>query len=387
MSQYIEISGVKFPITNTPEFPYLYYNNNYSNLEEADNSDYNLAFNNKYYKKKFGIKFNKAEHIIGIVLVEEGNNFGQWTRINENYEPCEFNPEHKSWSNVSEIENENGFFIKIPITWVKNEIIENGTYAGKSCWWIADGEYPGFHIHPAFYNNSGKPSELLISKYLASRTKINYVSKVRSIEVSNKEYLKNNTFNEAKQLCEDEGYRLYSIYDHHFLARMILIQSGNADLYYWNKKTNEIWYKDGTNYSSFLDIKNIFGYYFMWLDKIERTEDGCYGITKNNGSSEIINTGEKCPRETWIHMTNCSMKKSNNYDLGDLFLANKYNLPNKTGSFGDGQKIASSAGSVALAYWNPTDTSGDPGMFSYYFASKTDLSGRNDSYFRMAKNI
>lgn len=52
MPQYIKISGVKFPTTNEPEFPYLYYNNNYSNLEETDNSDYNLAFNNKYYKKK-----------------------------------------------------------------------------------------------------------------------------------------------------------------------------------------------------------------------------------------------------------------------------------------------------------------------------------------------
>lgn len=52
MFQYIKISGVKFPITSEPEFPYLYYNNNYSNLKEADNSDYNLAFNNKYYKKK-----------------------------------------------------------------------------------------------------------------------------------------------------------------------------------------------------------------------------------------------------------------------------------------------------------------------------------------------
>ena len=52
MSQYIEISGIKFPTTDTPEFPYLYCNNNYSNLEEADNLDYNLSFNNKYYKKK-----------------------------------------------------------------------------------------------------------------------------------------------------------------------------------------------------------------------------------------------------------------------------------------------------------------------------------------------
>ena len=55
--EYISIKDVKFPVTNEPEYPYLEYDNKYSNLELSDEDDYQLKFNNKFFKTKSLVKY------------------------------------------------------------------------------------------------------------------------------------------------------------------------------------------------------------------------------------------------------------------------------------------------------------------------------------------
>lgn len=50
--KYINIKNRKFPIIDSPEYPYLNYNGYYSNLEPTNENDFSLKFNNKYFNIK-----------------------------------------------------------------------------------------------------------------------------------------------------------------------------------------------------------------------------------------------------------------------------------------------------------------------------------------------
>lgn len=50
--KYINIKNKKFPIIDSPEYPYLNYNGYYSNLESSDINNFDLKFNNKYFNIK-----------------------------------------------------------------------------------------------------------------------------------------------------------------------------------------------------------------------------------------------------------------------------------------------------------------------------------------------
>lgn len=50
--KYINIKNRKFPIIDSPEYPYLNYNGHYSNLESSDINNFDLKFNNKYFNIK-----------------------------------------------------------------------------------------------------------------------------------------------------------------------------------------------------------------------------------------------------------------------------------------------------------------------------------------------
>lgn len=52
MTKFIKIKNKKFPLTNSPENPYLDYKNNFSNLELSDKNDYELKVGKKFFNIK-----------------------------------------------------------------------------------------------------------------------------------------------------------------------------------------------------------------------------------------------------------------------------------------------------------------------------------------------
>ena len=286
--------------------------------------------------------FPKAKHIIGMVLADEGSHdgdniyvdgegdtigylsaAGDWRRIDKNYNEVKFDPEHGTWAGMQEVTTSiggvMGQFVEIPTTWVKNEVIPRGPYAGKNCWWIADGEAPGFHVHPAFIKPDGTPGKLRVGKYMATKPyDEDDEHSYANIMIDNNRYCFDvTTYRDMRgraltyNTASENGYRAYSVYDHFFLIRMILIETGDPDqwqVYEYHGIKDVV----GDNYANCL------------LDGLT-TFDGTYQLLAADGSGTMVETGVSCPDGgTWI--VNCLMNKVNGVDFGDIFINDGRNL-------------------------------------------------------------
>jgi len=322
-----------------------------------------------------GTSFPKAKHIVGMVLAEEGSHNsptitykigenthtavyqsakGDWRRIDQNYNEVDFDPNHGTWAGIQEVTTNlsglTGRFVEIPTTWVKNEVLQSGPYAGCHCWWMADGEAPGFHVHPAFIKPDGTPGKLRVGKYMTSVPEDEYGGGPSMYVQNNDEYiyfyLQTTTYGDLRDKAfayntdDEDGYRAYSIYDHHFIARMILTEFGDPNIFF--KEDSGKWYEDVSELGLEMDtppseaqqnipkdyhgIKCLLGdaYASCLLDGLT-TLNGTYQLLAADGSGTMVETGVPCSTKgTW--MTNCYMTKVNGVDFGDVFINDGRNL-------------------------------------------------------------
>lgn len=312
--------------------------------------------------------FPKAQHIMGMVLVdtdvpkyhvrqepkysiEEPISKGEWHRIDQHFNEIDFDPNHGTWAGIQTVTTSCDNFIEIPITWVKTETLQSGPYAGHNCWWIADGEAPGFHVHPAFIKPDGTPGKLRVCVN-ATRLPDEVVGNTDTITTVNDDeevvYFDNVSYNNLweKGLSynndDETGYRAYSIYDHHFLIRMMLIEFGDPNIMFveydgvWSariasffggidlkEKPNDDQINAPYNYHG---IKEILGNpYEQILLYGLTTLNGTYQVLASDGSGRMVETGISCPTGgTWV--VNCRLDKVNGVDFGDLFINNGENI-------------------------------------------------------------
>jgi len=294
---------------------------------------------------------------MGMVLVQEGNRVGTWARINENYETVDFNPEHGTWAGIKQVQDETyGEFTEIPITYVKTETIADGPYAGKNCWWISDHAEDGFHVHPAFIGSDGQPHNLQIASWIASKKNDLPFSEDKGNGTNG--YWTRISYNDvhAKGWMTG-GARPYNIYDHHFLARIMLIEFGTPDV---QAQTVDGVAWTGDNRISYHGIHDPFGLpdynEYYWLEGMT-TLNGTYQVLAADGSGNMVETGVSCPK-AGVWPVNCLVDQANGINFGDLFIANMANSTENSGSFADCQYLYS--GHAFDVVWG---TFSDPGAF------------------------
>ena len=333
----------KFPAITDIEsavVPYLSFNNEYFlNLELSQEADSNFKINNKYFKVIMSPAGTKAEHVMGMILVQEGNKSGTWVRVDRDFNTIEFNPEHGTWAGMKQVQNDTyGEFTEIPVTYVKTETLQNGPYAGKNCWWIADGPEINFHIHPAFIGVDGHPHNLRIASWITSKKNNLPFSEDKGNNPDG--YWNNISYNTLHTMDLPTNMRPYSIYDHHFLARMMLTEFGTSDVQIQTVDGVE-WI--GNNRITYHGIHDPFGTAngkeYLWLDGLT-TLNGTYQVLSANGNHEMVETGVKCP-DTGVWPINYYTNKVNDIDFGDIFIANNKNSDNESGSFADHQYLYS----------------------------------------------
>ena len=322
---------------------------------------------NDYY---YVSKTTPDAKIMGMVLTQEGNRTGTWVRINENYETINFDPTFGTYANMHQVNDSTyGEFTEIPITYVKTETIQSGTYAGKNCWWIADGPVQGFHVHPCFIGSDGNPHPLQIASWIASNK--NDIPFSEDKGDSSDGYWNSISYNtvHAKGWMTG-GARPYNIYDHHFLARMMLTEFGTPDV---QSQTVDSVAWTGANRISYHGIHDPFGTAsgneYFWLDGLT-TLNGTYQVLAADGSLSMVETGISCPNATaWL--INCRVDKVNGIDFGDLFIANMANSTENSGSFADSQLLNS--GYAFSVDWN---TYSNQGAF-YLYSDGPENEGSN----------
>ena len=131
------------------------------------------------------------------------------------------------------------------------------------------------------------------------------------------------------------GYRAYSIYDHHLLARFGTsdVQAQTVDGVAWTS-ANRITYHG---------VHDPFGLpggaFYYWLDGFIIT-NSVYNVLSPTGSGTMVNTGVGCPNAA-VWPVNCRVDSANGVDFGDLFIASAANGVEANGSFAGCQRLSS----------------------------------------------
>ena len=325
-----------------------------------------------------GLEPEADPNVYGMILVQSGGDrlerfvemyggaAGTWVRVDKNLNPVAFDASsHGTWANMRTLTLDSGdHVVEIPTTWVKTEVISGGTYDGKTCYWIADGPKTGFHVHPAFMKTGGTPGTLRIGAYETSKGTDGVpmsVDKGTVNEYDSYWYYQRSDDNEfdkedlyaavlAKNTAAgDTSWRAYSIYDHHFLARMMLVEAGTTDVHDVATANADERYSAGPNalfdYASRDDYRGIWepcggddSIETLYLDGLN-TVGGTYHVLAANGSGTVVDTGASCLNETYgFCPASCLTTTGGGVDFGDLFIAA---VKSGNGAFADVQEIKS----------------------------------------------
>lgn len=272
--------------------------------------------------------------------------------------------------------------VYIPKMYVKNEKLpDTATYAGKYAYLIAPDKIDDtWHVHPAFMNNGKEMSGVQIGKYLASKD-----SSGKAASIKGARFWTNITRDDAHKAGltrnvsggtgEKTGWHMYNIYEHHLIARLMLIEYGSSDL-----QTLLTGSDSGTD-AKYHGIEMVWGdaNYGEWFDGIDTLgTNSAVRIFKNDGSQTYVDTGIAPCGSGWLK--DVLHNKGTNYDLGDVFLASAVDGTKANGSFGDYQWFG--GGCVFHSFWADYSYCG-PFCLRYYSAS--DAGG--PPVFRLARFV
>lgn len=261
--------------------------------------------------------------------------------------------------NQMELRTFNGYnYVFIPNIWVKNE----GNGGQGTLYTIHEEEVEGSHIHPAFVTNGEvNPTGILISEDIVGGGQ-SYTDLLTA----------------AAQY--GTGVLPYNIYDHHLIARLMLIEYESADLQTLITGSN------GGMGATYHGIKNVWGGTSkgFWIYGLDTSNS--LGI--NNTNIHILSSDmDGTMVDTGI--TPCGggypvtflMAKGTKFDPGDVFLAATVDNSPSNGSCGDYQYLIT--GNAFHTDYSTSDAGHGP------FHLRNDVPSRTASWlgFRLRKAV
>lgn len=227
--------------------------------------------------------------------------------------------------------------VRIPKIYVCNTKVEKGTYKGKQQYSIAKEKVnENFHVHPAFMNNGVECSALDLSCFEASHDAKDS-SKAASVSTSSfwEGIKRDDAINACKKRniangnADQTGWHCWDVYCQHLLARLMLIEKGTTNFGFNESGSPEYVYRG---------IHQPAGHplHPTWLPGIGNL-NGKMHVYGANGNSTFVNTNLAGNNKGWP--TRFSVLKGNNFDLGDIFLADAFTGSESGGACGDYQYI------------------------------------------------
>ncbi|MCI6233231.1 MAG: hypothetical protein MR630_11585 [Selenomonas sp.] len=281
------------------------------------------------------------------------------------------------YCDIHEVEVDGQKMVRIPRIYVKNVVLESGTYKGRPAYFMSKEKQEGYHVHPAFMNAGKTCSALDLSCYEASK---DAKDNTKPASVQTTSYWQQVNRKTAIDACqkrnvdggtdEQQGWHCWDIYCQHLLARLMLFEYGT---------TGFAFQEDGTDYV-YRGIHQPAGnpQSPTWLPGLGNIGDKMY-LYDSSGSAMLINTGLKCPGNGWP--TSFAMTKGSNFDLGDVFVADAVTSTETDGSCSDWQRLARNGVTETgyfTGYRGPYTQ--DPADAHGMFAISQETDGSNSGY-------
>ena len=261
--------------------------------------------------------------------------------------------------NQMELRTYNGYtYVFIPNIWVKNE----GNGGQGTLYTIHEEEVEGSHIHPAFVTNGEvNPTGILIGEDIVGGGQ-----KYTDLLTAAAQY--------------GNGVLPYNIYDHHLIARLMLIEYESTDL------QTLITGSSGGMGATYHGIKNVWGGTSkgFWIYGLDTSNE--LGINNQNihilssdMDGTMVDTGIT-PCGSGYPVTFLSTKGTR-FDLGDVFIAATKDGSAANGSCGDYQFL--STGYAFHSNWGSSSTSYGP----FYLSNLRPSSTNAALGFRLRKSV
>ncbi len=241
------------------------------------------------------------------------------------------------WRDIRDVMVAGQSMVFIPKFYVKNMLIN-----GLNAYFVCGTKKSGYHLHPAFYNN-GVPTTngILIGKYLSSgtATALNSIPSINPVALRmEKAFNAINSKNVINGTADETGWHPFNIYEYHLILRLALIEYAttrfeNIEEYHgicdWGTKSTT-----GTSISS----KG------FWIDGLKAKCEGDASVFKwviqNKTQSNEVETAQQTVHSKYVRIM--TMKSTDDYDLGDLFLVDQEITAKSGSSYGGATQSASS---------------------------------------------
>ena len=280
------------------------------------------------------------------------------------------------WKDIRDVTVDGEKMVFIPKVYVKNIVID-----GFPAWYICGIQKEGYHLHPAFYNN-GTPTQngILIAKYLSSgfigdlhsrenetAISLNFSDAESSIEAKN---IQDGT-------SDQTGWHIYTLYEHHLLFRLALIEYGAPNFALKSSDSSEL---------SFVYHGIVYRHVLCWVSGLRWFYDGTlriWCILDKTQSQEINTDLEVISNGLSYFSTSVYTDSTEDYNLQDIFFGKNF-IRNETKSlFGNNSKTVLAL-STAKGYSLYPLVTGFGTCLAIY-ASMNSIGSTTSRYCRLAK--
>lgn len=230
-----------------------------------------------------------------------------------------------------------GACVRIPKIYVKNSVDENGLITRE----ISQKLQKGYHCHPAFLQYDPEQEvtlerdSILIASNVVDGDPVTFEQAQTAINGigGTQQTLSGSTYGEWKTFSGNTKHEthMYNIYEHHLIAALMLIEFETTNI----KSAMELEQTAAT--ANWRGITQHWGDINEWIDGLKNVKNNGYiSIFDNQGKFNLIQTTQNVNNGYPITVSNAS---GENWNLGDIFIANQTTQTKTEGSFGSQQTI------------------------------------------------
>lgn len=274
-----------------------------------------------------------------------------------------------------------GACVRIPKIYVKNSVDEDGLITRE----ISQKLQEGYHCHPAFLQYDPEQEitlerdSILIASNVVDGDPVIFDQAQAEINGigGTQQTLSGSTYGEWETILANTKHEthMYNIYEHHLIAALMLIEFETTDF----RTAMEL---DPTATSAiYRGITQHWGDIEEWVDGLRNIQNNGYiSIFDNQGKFNLIQTTQNVQNGYPITVSNAS---GENWNLGDIFIANQITQTKTEGSFGAIQRLDAIGTIESIAQISTANTVFPPENQNPFSITRNGITSK--AHYRLAK--
>lgn len=291
-----------------------------------------------------------ASPIFGICRVRTGGGSGLFFQADDKGNPqnlvTDYFDRHPVYSGIKRVIVDGQVMNEIPQFFVKNYTPTEGTFANCPITMISPVAADGFHIHPAFMNNSAQISKFMLGCYKGSLDST--LTKVQSVPGVYPAVSKD--FSTFKALCTNRnvsgvaGFMMQDVYQRAALQLLMLAEFANSNMQSvlgagHTAGSAAVTVDNAANHKPWRNFHGVYGNVWEMVDGVRADGSKKLEIYRNDGTRAYLSTNLTIPVYS-SGMTGWTVDMlsdvADGYDMRDAFIPKTLDATETNGTYSDG---------------------------------------------------